>query len=42
MPMTLDATRLDRIGAWAQGYVDRRTLAGLSVLITQGEQEVFF
>lgn len=42
MPMTLDATRLKRIGAWAQGYVDRRTLAGLSVLITQGEREVFF
>ena len=42
MPYTLDPTRLDRIRAWAQGYVDRRTLAGLSVLITQGNSEVFF
>ena len=42
MPMTLDKDRLERIRTWAQGYVDARTFAGLSVLILQDGHEVFF
>jgi len=42
MAMTLQAQRLARIGDWARRYVDDGRVAGLSVLIRQGEQEVFF
>ncbi|WP_415402931.1 serine hydrolase domain-containing protein [Tateyamaria sp. SN3-11] len=42
MALTLDPTRLARIPTWAQRYVDARKYAGLSVLIRQGGEEVFF
>ncbi|MEL6449866.1 MAG: serine hydrolase domain-containing protein [Pseudomonadota bacterium] len=42
MPLTLDPARLARIRPWAQGYVDGGKFPGLSVLIAQGGQEVFF
>ncbi|MFL4471186.1 serine hydrolase domain-containing protein [Tateyamaria armeniaca] len=40
--MTLDKDRLERVRGWAQRYVDARTFAGLSVLILQDGDEVFF
>jgi len=42
MAMTLQAQRLARIGDWARRYVEDGRVAGLSVLIRQGGQEVFF
>lgn len=42
MALKLDPTRLTRISGWAQRYVDDRKFAGLSVLIHQGNKEVFF
>ncbi|MEP1352952.1 MAG: serine hydrolase domain-containing protein [Tateyamaria sp.] len=40
--MTLDAARLERIRDWADTYIAARRFAGMSVLILQEGQEVFF
>lgn len=40
--MGFDKGRLGRIGDWMQSYVDQRLLAGSSVLIAQGGQEVYY
>ncbi|WP_299626291.1 serine hydrolase [uncultured Tateyamaria sp.] len=40
--LTLDPRRLDRITPWADRYVAERKFPGLSVLIRQGDQEVYF
>ncbi|MEX0318318.1 MAG: serine hydrolase domain-containing protein [Ruegeria sp.] len=37
-----DQSRLDRIGAWMQRYVDERKYAGSSVLVMCGGEEVYF
>ncbi|MEO0400981.1 MAG: serine hydrolase domain-containing protein [Pseudomonadota bacterium] len=42
MTFTLDPDRLARITPWAQAYVDNRKFAGVSVLVAQHGQEVFF
>ena len=42
MPLTLDPTRLSRIQPWADRYVSEGRFSGLSVLIRQGGQEVFY
>ncbi|WP_420012506.1 serine hydrolase domain-containing protein [Tateyamaria sp.] len=40
--LTLDPRRLDRMNPWADRYVAERKFPGLSVLIRQGDQEVYF
>lgn len=42
MTLTLDPNRLARITPWAARYVSERKFPGLSVLIKQSGQEVFF
>lgn len=42
MAMTLDVQRLARIRPWARAMVEQRTLAGLSVLVLQGDDELLF
>lgn len=37
-----DQGRLDRIRGWMEGYIDARRLAGASVLISQGGNEVLY
>tara|TARA_R110002049_G_scaffold177266_13_gene344391 strand:+ start:733 stop:1938 length:1206 start_codon:yes stop_codon:yes gene_type:complete len=39
---SFDKARLNRIGDWMQSYVDSRRLAGASVLIAQGGDEVYY
>lgn len=40
--LTLDPTRLERVRTWAQSQLEARRFAGLSVVILQDGQEVFF
>ncbi|MEP2890852.1 serine hydrolase domain-containing protein [Tateyamaria sp.] len=42
MALTLKIEKLERIRRWSRDYVSARTFAGLSVLIHQNGQEVFF
>jgi CubicO group peptidase (beta-lactamase class C family) len=42
MALTLDPVRLARIGPWADRYVAEHKFPGLSVLIRQGDDEVFY
>lgn len=42
MTLTLDPNHLERITPWAERYVSDRKFPGLSVLIKQAGQEVFF
>ncbi|MEM6374116.1 MAG: serine hydrolase domain-containing protein [Pseudomonadota bacterium] len=42
MALTLDPARLKRIASWTQSQVDTRRFAGMSVLIRQHGNEVFY